>query len=160
MSCNGRAAKTLRCCGSECVSRPCGLFDDAVEFDDSETASARLKVGDHGAPPDSEARIAATGSEPQQRRKRAEIGVVREEPEKKNRGDIVLEVVIVAGGVWHAVCVKQLSLRDTGSAPGRRSAARAPEALHETYDQCAKWKKVSAFERARALTVVLVLATT
>ena len=50
--------------------------------------------------------------------------------EEEGQGGILLEVVI-AGGVWHAVGVKQRSLRKVvecgrRGAPGRRSGARAP----------------------------------
>ena len=71
-----------------------------------------------------------------QGRKGAEVGVVREEEE--GRGGILLEVVI-AGGVWHAVGVKQLSLfevvergRRAGQAVSRASTVGATLALGET----------------------------
>ena len=76
-----------------------------------------------------EARVA----EPLQGRKRAEVGVVREEEE--GRGGIVLEVVI-AGGVWRAVGVQQLSLFEVvefGRRAGQAvSAVGAKLALGET----------------------------
>ena len=91
------------------------LFDDAFERG---TAS--------------EARVA----EPLQGRKGAEVGVVREE--KEGRGGILLEVVI-AGGVWHAVGVKQSPLsevvecrRRAGQAVRRASAVGAALALGKT----------------------------